>query len=163
MNKRPGVGNGRVQVIFEVDPAVRAERANLCGEFNSWSRDSHPMERKSDGGFSLEIELEAGRAYRFRYLLDGERWENDWAADDYVPNEYFGDDSLVDLTRIDGGAPPVKRAGGTKKAAPAKAAAKAAAPGRADGGAKKAAPVKKAADKGPAKKAPAKKKAGPGA
>jgi hypothetical protein len=64
------------------------------------------MQRKPDGGFTVTLDLEAGRAYRFRYLLDGERWENDWTADDYVPNEYGGDDSLVDLTNVDGTAPP---------------------------------------------------------
>src|SRR4051794_5075718 len=106
MIKRPGAGDGRVEVTFEVDSAVRAERANLCGKFNSWSLESHAMERKPDGGFTLTLPLEAGRAYRFRYLLDGERWENDWAADDYVPNEYGGDDSLVDLSHVGGTEPP---------------------------------------------------------
>src|SRR5881227_1199628 len=111
-----GAGNGRVLVTFEVDAAVHAERANLCGDFNDWSTDEHPMRRRDDGGFTLELELDPGRVYRFRYLLDGERWENDWAADDYVPNEYGGDDSVVDLSNVDGLAPP--RATGTDGAAP---------------------------------------------
>jgi len=106
VNKQATAGDHRVRVTFEVDPAVRAERANLCGEFNAWSTDEHAMEHKVDGGFTLTLDLEAGQAYRFRYLLDGERWENDWTADDYVPNEYGGDDSVVDLTRMDGMAPP---------------------------------------------------------
>ena len=153
MIKRPGGADGSTQVTFEVDSAVRADRANLCGEFNSWATDAHPMERKPDGGFEITLSLEPGRAYRFRYLLDGERWENDWAAYDYVPNEYGGDDSLVDLTKTDGQPSPVKKAGGAKKAAGAKKAE-----GTKKAAAKKAAPAKKAADKGPAKKAPSKKK-----
>jgi hypothetical protein len=36
-----------------------------------------------------------GRAYRFRYLLDGVRWENDWHADDYVLNVHGSHDSVV--------------------------------------------------------------------
>src|SRR4051794_34846832 len=113
-----GAGQGRVQVTFEVDAAVQADRANLCGDFNDWSHDAHQMEPKEGGGFSATLELESGRAYRFRYLLDGSRWENDWAADDYVPNEYGGDDSLVDLSHVDGAGPPaVKAAAGAKKAA----------------------------------------------
>ena len=147
-----GAGDGRVQVTFEVDPAVQAERANLCGEFNEWSTDSHPMSRRADGGFTHTLVLEPGRAYRFRYLLDGERWENDWAADDYVPNEYGGDDSLVDLTHVDGLEPP-----------PVKKAAKKASDGTKKAAAKKA-PAKKAADgtkKAPAKKATKKKAAPP--
>ena len=41
-----------------------------------------------------------GRRYRFRYLVDGERWQNDWQAHDYEPNEFGGDDSVVDVTRV---------------------------------------------------------------
>src|SRR6476646_1077623 len=143
-----GAGAGHVDVTFEVDPAVNAQRINLCGEFNDWSPDTHPMQRREDGGFTITLQLEPGRSYRFRYLLDGERWENAWAADDYVRNEYGGDDSLVDLTRVDGAEPPpvkkaaAKKAGsGTKKAPAKKAAAK-----KADGEPKKAA-AKKAAKK----------------
>ena len=53
------------------------------------------MTPRKDGSFRVAVALEPGRSYRFRYLLDGTRWENDWAADAYVPNEYGGDDSVV--------------------------------------------------------------------
>lgn len=151
---------GRAQVTFTLDGAVDAMSAAVCGEFNNWFGDGHSMDRAPDGSFSLTVELDAGRSYRFRYLLDGSRWENDWAADDYVPNAFGGDDSVVDLTALSEPVPSAgkkavaagKRAGATKKAAPAKkvAPAKAAAPA-------KGASTKAAA---PAKKAPAKKKAG---
>ena len=39
--------------------------------------------------------MDSGRQYRFRYLFDEGRWENDWAADDYVANEFGGEDSVV--------------------------------------------------------------------
>jgi hypothetical protein len=29
-----------------------------------------------------------------RFLLDGERWENDWAAEGYIPNKYSGENSV---------------------------------------------------------------------
>ena len=45
--------------------------------------------------------MAVGRRYRFRYLLDGRRWENDWEADDYVDNDHGGQDSVVDLTTIE--------------------------------------------------------------
>jgi 1,4-alpha-glucan branching enzyme len=85
-----------VVVTFRL-PEVAGERANVVGEFNGWSPEATPMERR-DGSFVTEVELPIGRAYRFRYLLDGERWQNDWAADAYGPNEYGGDDSVIDLT-----------------------------------------------------------------
>src|SRR3954471_4320150 len=126
MIKRPGGGNGKVAVTFEVDPAVGAERAYVCGEFNDWSQESHAMERNGDGGFTLTVPLEAGRSYRFRYFLDGERWENDWAADDYVANEFGSHDSVIDLTHVTGDQPPSakKAAAPAKAATPKKAAAK---------------------------------------
>jgi hypothetical protein len=59
--------------------------------------------------------LDAGRAYRFRYLLDDQRWENDWAADAYLPNSFGGDDSVVDLTALVQAAPPTAKKASTEK------------------------------------------------
>ena len=95
--------NGKASVIFTLPAAVNAGQAAVCGEWNDWSPDADVMDVVEDG-FSLTIELELGRTYRFRYLLDGQRWENDWHADFYVPNGYGGDDSVVDLRTLD--APP---------------------------------------------------------
>ena len=89
---------GRAKVKFTLDPAVGARTASICGEWNGWTADAHPMKRDSKGGFSTTLELEAGREYRFRYLLDGERWENDWEADAYLPNDFGAEDSVIDLT-----------------------------------------------------------------
>lgn len=70
------------------------------GNFNAWSTVAHPMTRDANG-LVTEMELLAGRRYRFRYLLDGDRWANDWAADGYVTNHFEGDDSVIDLTTMD--------------------------------------------------------------
>ena len=83
-------------VTFRLPPEVKAERVHIVGEFNAWSSDTHPMIRDGEG-LIAEVELDVGRRYRFRYLLDGERWANDWAADDYVANNFGGDDSVIDL------------------------------------------------------------------
>ena len=85
------------QVTFELPAEVAAETACLCGEFNDWDQSAHPMERQADGSFTLTLALEPGQAYRFRYLLDGTRWENDWVADGYVANSFGGEDSLVQV------------------------------------------------------------------
>lgn len=95
MRKQSG-SNGTCQVTFELPADVRANEAHLCGEFNEWSPTATPMERQSDGGFATTVTLETGRRYRFRYLLDDEQWENDWAADDYVPNGFGSDDSVIE-------------------------------------------------------------------
>ena len=87
---------GRVcRVTFKLPREVAAETACLVGEFNDWSGESHPMKRLKDGSFRAAVSLAPGRAYRYRFLLDGVRWENDWAADGYVPNESGAEDSVV--------------------------------------------------------------------
>ena len=83
------------RVTFELPPQVNANTAAVCGEFNEWDAAKHPMKRRKDGGFSLTVSLKPGNEYRFRYLLDGERWENDWEADKYLPNEFGSEDSVV--------------------------------------------------------------------
>ena len=88
-----GVTNGRVDVTFRLPAAVNARSAHLCGEFNDWSTTADPMDRLDDGGFELTRALRVGRRWHFRYLLDGDRWENDWAADEYTSNA-FGDHDL---------------------------------------------------------------------
>lgn len=85
------------RVTFKLPAEVHAETVHLCGEFNEWSPISHPMKQLKDGSFSLTLSLDAGQSYRFRYLLDNERWENDWDADAYVANQYGSEDSLLNL------------------------------------------------------------------
>jgi 1,4-alpha-glucan branching enzyme len=83
------------RVTFKLPAEVEAQSANLVGEFNDWDNQATPMKRLKDGSFSATVSLEPGRNYRYRYLLDGERWENDWEADAYFPNEFGSEDSVV--------------------------------------------------------------------
>jgi hypothetical protein len=55
------------------------------------------MSHRKDGKISTTVSLQAGETYRFRYLVDGERWENDWGADGYMPNPFGAEDSLIKL------------------------------------------------------------------
>ena len=91
--------DGSVHVTSRLPNVNRAERICVVGEFNAWCPTANPMHVEGDE-LVTEIVLQAGRTYRFRYLLDDERWENDWAADNYVPNEFGGDDSVLDLTEV---------------------------------------------------------------
>jgi hypothetical protein len=90
--------NGKASVIFTLPGAVGARQVAICGDWNDWSPDADVMHVVEDG-FSLDVVLDVGRTYRFRYLIDGERWENDWNADSYLPNTFGSEDSVVDLTR----------------------------------------------------------------
>ena len=100
MPKKEYTKTGRsCRVTFDLPAEVNAQAACLCGEFNDWDQSSHPMKRAKDGSFSLTISLKPGRQYRYRYLLDGERWENDWAADSYAPNALGSEDSVVTIEK----------------------------------------------------------------
>ncbi len=88
------------RVTFSLPAGVNAQNACLCGDFNDWNQTSHPMKRRKDGSFTLPISLKPGRQYRYRFLLDGERWENDWAAESYAPNSLGSEDSLVTIERV---------------------------------------------------------------
>jgi hypothetical protein len=56
------------------------------------------MTRDNDGVLSCSIGVIPGRRYQYRFLLDNDRWINDWTADAYAPNSFGGEDSVLDLT-----------------------------------------------------------------
>jgi 1,4-alpha-glucan branching enzyme len=103
-------GDGSVVATFRLPAQVQATTVHVVGDFNDWSTSAHPMESDGDG-FVAHVPLESGRQYRFRYLIDGARWENDWAADDYVDNAFGGTDSVLDLTQAPAAdpAPPTSK------------------------------------------------------
>jgi 1,4-alpha-glucan branching enzyme len=84
-------------VNFTLPAEVGAETAVLCGDFNGWDPSLHPLSRETDGSFTIDIELEAGQSYAYRFLLDGNRWENDWEAERYESNGFGSDDGIVDV------------------------------------------------------------------
>lgn len=72
-----------------------AETVAVLGEFNAWDPEAHPMKKRKDGSFSTTVSLAAGREYRFRYLLDGERWANDSAPDSEAWNRFGTRDCVI--------------------------------------------------------------------
>jgi 1,4-alpha-glucan branching enzyme len=100
----PSKRKGYMLVTFELPSNMWAERVNLVGEFNDWDTTATAMSRsRADANWKARIELEVGKRHRFRYLVDGKEWLNDWHADDHVDNPYGSYDSVVDLSG-DGGA-----------------------------------------------------------
>lgn len=83
------------QVTFELPAEINAKTVALCGDFNEWETSTHLMKQRKDGSYTRTVSLKPGKEYRFRYLIDGERWENDWDADKYIPNEFATEDSVV--------------------------------------------------------------------
>ena len=83
-----------VDVVFSLPAETRAERVTLCGEFNDWSLDSIGLARGADRAWSVTVPLTPG-TYRYKFLLDGETWENGPDADRLEDNAYGTQDSVI--------------------------------------------------------------------
>jgi 1,4-alpha-glucan branching enzyme len=99
IHKRPSTNQGKVIVTFEIPGTIWAERINLVGDFNDWDRESLPFRHNRQENWQIEIELDAGREYHFRYLFDGDRWHDDWHADRCTTDPHGGCHSIV-IARI---------------------------------------------------------------
>jgi hypothetical protein len=57
----------------------------VADEFNNWNKEQgFSLKKSKDGSMKATIELEAGKSYEYRYLLDGGRWVNDENASAYT-------------------------------------------------------------------------------
>lgn len=83
------------KVTFEF-PANGAKEVALLGDFNEWNATTNLMKRRKDGVFATTVSLKPGQ-FKFRYLVDGESWYNDPQADEYVPNTFGTEDSVVSV------------------------------------------------------------------
>lgn len=85
------------KVTFTVDADLinGAKEVAVLGEFNNWDPSEATMRKLKDGSFTKTLELETGHEYQFRYLLDGERWINDTAADKYTYSGVAAEENSV--------------------------------------------------------------------
>ena len=70
------------------EAAKTAKTVHVVGEFNNWDVYATPMKFLKNGAFTVTIDLEQGREYQFRYLINETSWENDWDADKYLPSHF---------------------------------------------------------------------------
>ena len=95
MLKKDLVNKGKVhKVTFWTHAMPEASTAYLVGDFNDWDETATAMQQLKDGRFKVVMKLDPSNSYQFRYLVDGE-WHNDHDADEYVPNPFSGDNSVV--------------------------------------------------------------------
>ena len=86
------------KVTFEVSAGTvnGAKSVSLVGDFNEWNPTA--LKKQKDGAFKASVELEKGKEFAFRYLVDNENWINDDAADKYIPSGVsFEENSVVVL------------------------------------------------------------------
>ena len=72
------------------------EHASVVGEFNNWNSEANALEKNEKTGlYSTEIDMETGRQYRFRYVVDSKTWINDSEADRFEPTPFGGSENCV--------------------------------------------------------------------
>lgn len=85
----------KVTFTLPIEASNGVKKVALVGDFNNWDVVSHPLAVNKEGLFSITVTLQQGNEYEFRYLVDDERWENDWAADRYTPSNFGNCDNSV--------------------------------------------------------------------
>ncbi len=55
------------RVTFSLPAEAGAESVSLCGEFNAWDKEKHPLKRRKDGSFSTTLSVKPGTEHCFRY------------------------------------------------------------------------------------------------
>ena len=88
----------RVRFELSKEASREAKTASIVGEFNCWDPKVTPMKKSKEGQFSATVDLETGKEFQFRYVLDGTIWENDSEADKYIPSCFHGIENSVVVT-----------------------------------------------------------------
>lgn len=113
----------KVTFTLPLEAANGAKDVRVLGDFNNWSWENGYKMKAGKNEFSTQVELEAGKKYEFRYLIDNHIWENDWAADDYINTPIVGTtNSLLSLEQVaEKAVAPAKKTASKAKAASDKA------------------------------------------
>lgn len=90
----PAAKTSKVTFLLPKEAVANAETVAVLGDFNNW-QEGVILTKQKDGSFKTAVELEKGRSYEYRFLINGEQWENDWAAQAYVPTPFGTFNSVV--------------------------------------------------------------------
>ncbi len=82
------------KITFQVPAEWAENEIAVVGDFNDWDPTANKLARKN-GNWETTIRLKPETDAKFRYFIDGSRWENDDQADGYEANEYGTEDSLL--------------------------------------------------------------------
>ncbi|WP_353779111.1 isoamylase early set domain-containing protein [Winogradskyella sp. 3972H.M.0a.05] len=83
------------KVTFTV-PAEEASEVTVAGNWNEWNATAEPLKKLKNGTFKTTVDLESGKSYEFKYVVDGE-WQNDEQADAYAWNTFATENGVLNL------------------------------------------------------------------
>ena len=86
----------KVTLSLPKEAVETAQSVVAVGDFNNWNAaEGIALKKQKDGSFGATVELEAGKEYQYRFLLNGETWTNAWDAPKYVATPFGVDNSVV--------------------------------------------------------------------
>jgi 1,4-alpha-glucan branching enzyme len=86
----------KVTFLLPAESVLDSKEVAVLGDFNEWNvEEAAPLKKQKDGSYKVTLDLEPGKEYQFRYLLDGTIWVNDTEADKYVPAGISTDENSV--------------------------------------------------------------------
>ena len=88
------VPTSKVTFTLPKEAVEEAETVAVLGDFNNW-QNGVTLKKQKDGSYAASIELEKGRTYEYRFLINGEKWENAWNAEAYKPTPFGAFNSVV--------------------------------------------------------------------
>lgn len=90
----PRVNSDRLEFTYHDDAA---KSVALAGDFNEWITTATPYEKNDDGVWRAQIELLPPGRYRYKLVVNGERWIEDPANTMKEPDEYGGLNSILHI------------------------------------------------------------------
>ena len=87
----------KVKFTLEGEQYTNASSIVLIGDFNEWKIGETPLKKSKTGQWSVSLDLESGKSYEFRYLIDGTLWENDPEADGLKNSGLGSENSVLSL------------------------------------------------------------------
>jgi diguanylate cyclase (GGDEF)-like protein len=82
---------------FQYRSEKAANSVVVVGDFNDWDKLADPMSLR-DGLWSTHVPVAPG-TYEYKFVVDGEKWVKDPACAETVSDGYWGENSIVSVTR----------------------------------------------------------------
>ena len=83
----------KVKFTFTVE---NAETIEILGLNSDWEN-SVVMSKKKDGSFTCDVSLPKNTQHEFKYRVNATEWINEPEADEQLPNEFGGINSVINI------------------------------------------------------------------